>query len=43
MLENKEIKEIKQVISNTQLANALTKRKTSSDLSINVLSTGKLH
>ena len=41
MLENKEMKEIKWVNSNTQLANSLQKCGTSSDLSINVLSTGK--
>ena len=41
--EKKEIKEIKWVNSNTQLANSLTKRGVSSDLLINVPSIGKLH
>ena len=43
MLEKKEIKKIKWVNSNNQLANSLTKRGASFDLLINVLFTGKLH
>ena len=43
MLQKKEIKERKWVNSKTQLANSLTERGASSDLLINVLSTGKLH
>ena len=42
MLQKKEIKERKWVNSKTQLANSLTERGASSDLLINVLSTGKL-
>ena len=42
MLEKKEIKEIKWVNSNTQLDYSLAKRGASSDLLIDVISTGKL-
>ena len=43
MLEKKEIKDVKWVNSKTQLSNSLINRGASSDLLINVLSTGKLH
>ena len=42
VLEKKEIKEIKWVNTNVQVINSLTKRGSSSDLLIKVLSTGKL-